>query len=499
MTHLKITALYIFSIILLASCGDTNTRPAPAQTELSANSYTLPNGEIIKGYKRQYKSGYYIGEMANGQPNGKGAFIFNNKTGYSTGNYINGKQDGLHKVYNTINGIITYNLIKDGTSIQSYGELDALLATGDFDKAASKRGPRVFLGIRLQDDKPFVKALKVIKNSPADLAGIKQGDRLMALNSQSLLDKNVSLALQALIKLKYDQPVDIKIQRDGNTRNIRMIPGIIPSTHPAVTPSAQLLWHNIKAANASAVYQQYIDTIVDEKYKQEARRHLAVILKKEQLAYNASKNQGDKGLFRFCQNYPSSNFLADALDSFFQQIEDGKNFIRRYQALTRQCTHAVKYQPAYYELLTTGPESMTVKKLLTMLDSGMSSTVIAAKVKTRDKAYKDFTLDEIAHLNAFGMTDEIISAMIEATYVKKKSDQIKQRLEKLEAENRQLKAAQHRKQQAAPAKVVKEKNMPLECIKLAAALKACDETSGFLSMGCKAVAKSQFDCPIPLN
>lgn len=38
-------------------------------------------------------------------------------------------------------------------------------------------------------------------------------------------------------------------------------------------------------------------------------------------------------------------------------------------------------------------------------------------------------------------------------------------------------------------------NTPAECIKLASALKACDQTGGFMAMGCKAAAKSQFDCP----
>ena len=33
------------------------------------------------------------------------------------------------------------------------------------------------------------------------------------------------------------------------------------------------------------------------------------------------------------------------------------------------------------------------------------------------------------------------------------------------------------------------------CIKLAAALKACDYAGGFLTLGCKAVARSQFNCP----
>mgnify|MGYP000568644682 CR=1 FL=1 len=33
-----------------------------------------------------------------------------------------------------------------------------------------------------------------------------------------------------------------------------------------------------------------------------------------------------------------------------------------------------------------------------------------------------------------------------------------------------------------------------DCVKLSAALKACDNAPGFLSMACKATARSQFNC-----
>ena len=62
-----------------------------------------------------------------------------------------------------------------------------------------------------------------------------------------------------------------------------------------------------------------------------------------------------------------------------------------------------------------------------------------------------------------------------------------------------LKNSQQLSQPQLSRKQHQEKNMPLECVKLAASLEACDQTNGFLSMGCKAMARSQFDCPIPLN
>lgn len=492
--------------LLITSCGGNNSNiKATDEAQIPAaeqkTSYTLPDGSTVNGYKRRSKTGYYVGSLRNKQPHGRGVFV-NDKNTVSVGNYINGKADGLHKYFNLINGLVTYNLIKDGKSLQVYGELDALLASGDFEAAAKTRGKRVFLGIQLKDGSPYIKAIKIIKNSPADLAGVKADDQLLAINQIPLLNRTVSFALQSLIRLPYDKPLQLKVNRDGTTRIIKMIPGIIPASHPGATASARLLWNKVKAENSSSGYQHYIDTISDEQFKKQAQKKLAILLTREKHAFQQIKNKGDQGLTSFCNNYPYSSLLAEALSSHFKIIENSKNFYSRYDNLVRQCPRAVKFQPASYQLLSVGPAQMTIADILRLTQKGMSSTLISTKIKTSDQSYKDFDLDEISQLNAFGVHDEIIAAMIETTYNKKKADEIQSRLKKLEEENRQLKATQNRQVQANNQENIQQQeknNMPLECVKLAAALKACDEASGFLSMGCKAVAKSQFDCPIPLN
>ena len=492
----------ISATLLLLSCGGTqqNTRThSPAQPTEQEVTYNLPDGKKLTGYRKQYNRGYYIGPMKNGTPNGHGAFIAEQGT-ISVGEYINGKRDGLHKIFNTINGLVQFNLIKDGKVIQNYGELDALLATGNFETAAKKRGQKVFLGIQLKDETPYINTNKIIKNSPADLAGIQKNDKLVQLNNIPLVNQSVSFVLRSLISLPYDQPITLKVNRGRLVKQIRFYPGIIPWDHPGATPSAKLLWQNTLTKNTSAAYQHYIDTITDPRYKPKAQSLLKQIAKKEQQAFDAVANQGDNGLIKFCRQYPQSTLLGRALSDHFQKIEKSNRFIVSYSKLIHQCAHAKKHQPSYYELLSAGPDSMTVSDILRLLHNGMSSTLVATKIKTSDRAYQDFSFDEVKQLNQFGLKDDIISAMIEATYSKKKSDDIQSRLKKLEEENSRLKAQRTSQQnQVAAQQKAEEKSMPLECIKLAAAIKACDQSSGFLSMGCKAIAKSQFDCPIPLN
>lgn len=42
-------------------------------------------------------------------------------------------------------------------------------------------------------------------------------------------------------------------------------------------------------------------------------------------------------------------------------------------------------------------------------------------------------------------------------------------------------------------------DMPESCVKLAAAIKGCDQTGGLFSGACKRIAQSRFDCPLPLD
>ena len=51
----------------------------------------------------------------------------------------------------------------------------------------------------------------------------------------------------------------------------------------------------------------------------------------------------------------------------------------------------------------------------------------------------------------------------------------------------------------APASAPAETSIPEECVKLVAAIKACEKIGGFSAMGCKYTAKSKYTCPIALD
>ncbi len=78
------------------------------------------------------------------------------------------------------------------------------------------------------------------------------------------------------------------------------------------------------------------------------------------------------------------------------------------------------------------------------------------------------------------------------------SDQRKAQQEEQAAAERERASVAAAQAAAAPAAVAPAADsMPVECVKLVAAYKACDQVGGFSGMGCRLLADSQYKCPIP--
>lgn len=135
----------------------------------------------------------------------------------------------------------------------------------------------------------------------------------------------------------------------------------------------------------------------------------------------------------------------------------------------------------------TGPAKLRIMDIEQLVKNKKKDAIIIAKINSTSGAYKNFTDDEMAELQKMNISDEVVAAMITVTA---EYDKEQKRL----AEQRRVVQAV---QQVQPIPVVAqaESNTPAECLKLIAALKACDQTGGFLQMGCKGLARSQFNCP----
>ena len=125
--------------------------------------------------------------------------------------------------------------------------------------------------------------------------------------------------------------------------------------------------------------------------------------------------------------------------------------------------------------------------------------LLLRKSIAQEAPYKKFSASEISALKKMKISDELVAAMIAVTTEYSKEQKRiaeQQRNQASQAPAKQVQQVmqqpvqqvQQVKQQQAP-----ESNTLADCVKLAAALKACDY-SGLFSMPCKAVARSQFSC-----
>lgn len=150
----------------------------------------------------------------------------------------------------------------------------------------------------------------------------------------------------------------------------------------------------------------------------------------------------------------------------------------------------------HLRLLYTGPAKLRIIDIAKLVKNKKKDAIIIAKIKSTSGLYKDFNDDELAELKKMHISDKVVTAMIAATaeYNKEEKSFAEQPLS--QASQIPVQSVQEVPQQAVPQQqVAQESDSAAECFKLAVALKGCDRAGGFFSFGCKAIARSQFNCP----
>jgi hypothetical protein len=159
-------------------------------------------------------------------------------------------------------------------------------------------------------------------------------------------------------------------------------------------------------------------------------------------------------------------------------------------------------------LLYTGPAKLRIVDIVQLVKNKKKDAIIIAKINSTAGPYKDFTNDEMAELQKMDISDEVVAAMIASTTEWNKTQKrmeasqetaqpatAKKVVKRKKSSQQPVPAAQESTQQPEQAPQVAESNTVSDCLKLGVALKACEHAGGFLSIGCKALARSQFNCP----
>ena len=117
---------------------------------------------------------------------------------------------------------------------------DCHIKRGDYKTAYEVLGKRPTLGVAIRDDKHGLIVDEAWKGWPADLAGVKKGDLLIAFNDISLKGKTTQeFVTNILPKTPFRSLANVKLQRENSTKEVQITVGIVPEMSQSKTATEQ--------------------------------------------------------------------------------------------------------------------------------------------------------------------------------------------------------------------------------------------------------------------
>ncbi|MEQ3723825.1 PDZ domain-containing protein [Alcanivorax sp.] len=445
-----------------------------------ALEFTLRNGSVLKTDDSNFvpEDNTVTGPATITSPDGTVA----------EGEMVKGGWQGPVKFFVPATGLRFVGLYDKGVELSMYSELEADMAIGRFDNAFAIRGERPFMGIAFHEvpgpnGETLVDIKSVIYNSPAYLAGVEAGDRVVAYNG------NRTTGMRALVTdiqtVRFGDTVTFKLQRNGQPLTITFSPHIIPADHALVkagklTASQTLLWQAIQRAPSQSGLADYINEVADPAYLPQAKALRETLNKQEPAAYSrAIKANTLAAYIAYSSTYDLSVNRKEVDKRVLGIQEKAEDPVAVYQAYRQACRTCGDIFPGNYAVLEVGPGAgATVGDLLRQEKGGANIDELQAIIDSHPSfRYSELTPANRDLLLFLGMSDALVTA--------------------IERDAKQSFSA-------VPSSVATTAPTPaqagltdtaVECTKLAVALEGCDRLGSFASMGCRAVVRKKFQCP----
>ncbi|HKJ70677.1 MAG TPA: PDZ domain-containing protein [Gammaproteobacteria bacterium] len=434
-----------------------------------------------------------------GQPDGRAVVRYRNGMRWE-GRFDEGVPTGKARLIRE-DGLVVNQIYKDGEVVNAFTEADVHIVNGDYQAAFELLERRSYYGLELEAaGSGEARLAAVLPRGPAYLAGVRRGDRLVAVDGRPLQGKAPREVVAELNRVAFGDTVRLEVARDGTTRTLAFVPAIVPEGYQGAPSTASLLWEQVRERDAVPAYRSYLDEVQDDTYKDRARRRMAALKAEQERAARRAERAGTvAAVIDFCADYPQSGHIKGLTAAVADDVAAAADPVGAYNALNRDCPAARAHWPARFDLLEVGPEELRVVDAMGLMAGGLGPNAVAAKIRSAGKPYKDFSAPEMQDLAGFGVPDEVIAAMVEATAAHKERMAQQERIEELEAENRRL-----RNSGGAPGTAavggggpVAKENLPAQCLKLVASLQACDAAGGLWEGACRKIAWSKFDgCPV---
>ena len=431
----------------------------------------------------------YVAERSGGAYNG--AIRIEHPNGDITeGTMSNDLWHGIAVTQFAVTGLKVMTVYEHGEVIDSYSELDADMATGDYDAVYRKRGKAPYLGIRFRETEPFGKKRQITidhvsLHSTAAIAGLRAGDIIEAMDGK----KPASLLsmVQRIQKVPYGKNVTLSVVRSGTGTRVDVMPFMVPAKggKAGLTPTLQQLWQSTAATGSRRKVRQYLENIQDTRFHSEAQALLARLDENEPGAFKAALETATvEGYSRFLYNYGDGTHAAEIRQRLVALREASSEPHTVYQTYRNLCHDCASLFPAEDELLASGPIELRVADIL-QLQNNVDPELLAMKIEGSGLVYADYDLDQAQLLYSVGIARPVVNAMIKSTQGARKTASATPGFGEIAG--------------SALAEQALSQGLSSDCVKLAAGLKACEHTGTFGAIACKALVRNKFQCPVAVE
>ena len=122
------------------------------------------------------------------------------------------------------------------------------------------------------------------------------------------------------------------------------------------------------------------------------------------------------GYYEFLGKYPKGSEREDAFKRLSLLINKNRNRLTLYREFINLYPDGIEYIPQEHRLLYVGPKELPVYAILELLNEGMTEVDVAKRVRNVKEKYRKFNVEEARELATLGISDNILEAMLEATY-----------------------------------------------------------------------------------
>lgn len=154
------------------------------------------------------------------------------------------------------------------------------------------------------------------------------------------------------------------------------------------------LFQQTKESNSIKAYEEFQANYPSSKYAKEAKKFAQQ--KREAMQKNPKKR---KEVHDNIQKY-LNNKDFNGLIAYLGSDPEIKEFVQ-------------KDSDAY--LLLSGPKELTIVKILQYKKNGISEAILSSQIKSLNKPYNKYSLDEIMILMKYGLTEPLITTIIDVT------------------------------------------------------------------------------------